>query len=229
MKPAYSEKSLLKDMANQDMNRTIDRLNASSQQPANFEPYQRPAQIIGTISTLDELKMYQARMGMLGNDMYTLALRAAGEKPELAAYFPEYSVAKESLALAEESRDQSGSPSKQKTENPPNKRAAGAKNSYNESAYSYKGYASKTDYFKNTKKIYAGLAETVKGAFKKIRSVYQSSSGVLGNKPDYAGRAVDSKTNEKIAALDFYRNKKQGIGRETPIGTDEDLETRLAA
>lgn len=94
---------------------------------------------------------------------------------------------------------------------------------YKSNQYSYK--VPKAAYIKPAlKKIYNGIDEEVKKFFGRLRSVYQSSSGVLRNVKMYRGQDnVNPRGN--VIMLDVYRaNQKQ---YKLPHPPDENLEQKL--
>lgn len=196
-------------------------------QDVKFEPHQgRPVSVIGTIRTGEEWANYLARTGSFGPFAYLAALLAAANNSELAAYIPDYSVAKESQLLAEQGRDQSGFFQQTTPQiNAANKHKP-AEKPYSANPYSYAPYSKAKMYLKSgIKKAYSGIEDEVKKLFGRIRSVYQSRMGVIRSRKTYEGQ--DNNPPENVISLDSYRRARQGVQYQQP--NDSSLEKRLAA
>mgnify|MGYP001576799066 CR=1 FL=1 len=196
---------------------------------AKFEPHQgTPVSVIGTIRTGEEWANYLARTGSLGPLAYLAALSATANDPRLAAYIPDYSVAKESQPLAEQGRDQSGFVQQTAPQiNATNKHGPSEKKPYSANPYSYTKYSA-TNLKSAFKKVYTGIEDEVKKLFSKIRSVYQSSRGIIRSRKLYWGRGITPVT-ENVVLLENYRKRNQQRQYNPPQSDNQDLEQRLAA
>lgn len=216
----------------QSLDNKLAILKGDQPTATKFEPHQgTPVSVIGTIKTEEEWANYLARTGSLGPFAYLAALSATANDPRLAAYIPDYSVAKESQPLAEQGRDQSGFVQQTAPQtNAANKHGPAEKKPYSANPYSYTKYSA-TNPKSAFKKVYTGIEDEFKKLFRKIRSVYQSSSGVLRitktskGKNDYGDSA-----NTGLISLDNYRvarNQRQ-YKAHTNVA-DNSLEERLSA
>lgn len=209
-------------LARQNLDRELKKQAGPTQNSA-FEPYQRPVPNIGTIRTDTEWALYAAESGSREAHIALWLLRSS--KPELSIYIPEYNVAKESMLLAESQRDQSGFVHQTKPETTPLKHKPQEKGHYKLNPYSYTPY-SKAAYLKSaSKKVYSGIEEEVKKLFGRIRSVYQSSSGVIRNRKRYEGKNEVPKND--VVSLDTYRQIAEKRKYIPPQATN--LEERVAA
>lgn len=205
----------------QDLSRMIDKLAKNVPNASHTEPYKGKA--LGSPATLDtyeKLNLHFARMGVGGDGAYAAVLLLISRNPELAIYLPEDSVARESkqtLPLAELSRDQSGfvqqtMPQTDFNNNKPQER------NYKNNPYSYARYV-KVGYFKSAAKAaYSRIEKEIRDAVTKIKGVYQSSRGFLRSGKNYRGQ--DNVPSGNVILLDSYRRAKP---------TDSvDLEGRIA-
>lgn len=182
------------------------------------------------IQTSEEFQFYLMLMGAYGRLGKLAAWYTIMRYPELAIYVSnEESVARQQKAkpLAETSRDQSGFV-EQIVPQINSTNSSFEKESYRSKPYSYKGYSPKA-YLKSTlekgKGFYSGLSKKVREAFGKIRSIYQSASGVIRSRKHYEGRNEAPRDN--VVILDAYRQATEKIKYNLP--QIDSLEKRLAA
>jgi len=203
------------------MNKAAENIKFSSYQAQPHEQIRMPA----TIKTADEFMLYLAKNRILGGDSYVIAILAASREPKLAIYLPDGGVEAKSLELAEQKRDQSGFVQQVSPQTSSGNKSELKNKKYSANPYSYRKSFYSADYFKSAAKaIYRGIDKKVREAFGKIRSVYQSSSGVFRDKKIY-----DSKDAAKgsVASLESYRTARNQ--RQYSLQhSDSDLEERVA-
>ena len=225
--PAVTEQSMnLRVIKQQDLARMIANTSATNYANPQSEPYQgRTPLIPATIKSEEELRVYFARLGVYGEGTRADSYLAASINPSLAAAFPDDGVPglieiaetkREALKIAQPTAQQSNAVNKSSERKP-----------YGANPYSYiKRALYSAEYSKLAAKIfYSGIEKMVK-AFKGIRSVYHSSSGVFRNKKTYDGKGISSAKNN-LVSLDSYRaarNQRQYI----PPHSSLDLEERVA-
>lgn len=209
-------------LVRQHLDAQLKRLIGTAQTAS--EPYQRPVSESGTIRA-EDFFFYAAESGSREARIALWIARAS--VPELTKYIPEYSVAKESMQLAEHGRDQSGFVQQTVPQiNATNKHGPAEKKPYSTNPYSYTKYSA-TNLKSAFKKVYTGIEDEVKKLFSKIRSVYQSRLGVLKGRKTYEGQ--DSKPSGNVISLDSYRVVRQGVQYQQPNDSSASLEKRLAA
>lgn len=215
----------------QDNNRQqLYRAIASIVQNSTFshqsEPYQGKTPLMpATVKNPDELWLYFARNGVLGRDAYLVAVIATSQEPILTNYLPKYSVANEALELSERKRNDSGTAHQNVHDFRRNflNRKSFKKEPYRNEQYSHQKYAS-TSYLNSAlRRGYTGIEEEVKKLFSRIRSIYQSASGMIRNRKRYAGRNETPMGN--VVSLDAYREVRE---RRNYISTQRTLEQRVA-
>lgn len=214
----------------QELGRMINEMaKAMPYFASQSEPHQgRTPLIPATIDTYEKLALYFARMGVFGDGAYADVLRFFSRNPKMAALLPDNRVATESLELVEQKRDESGFVHQTVPQlNVGNKNNKSEKKPYGADPYSYSKKPSySADYMKSVLKVaYNGIEKMVRGAFGKIRSIYQSSSGVLRSKKTYEGKSVSS-AKGNVVSLDKYRTARTKRHYGAP-NSDEDLEKRL--
>ena len=159
------------------------------------EPFQgRTPRIPATIKTYEELSLYFARMGVFGDGAYLSVILSLGVNPNLAIYLPEDGVA---AGEVEGKRDELTTKvvpqlNDAKNNNPFKNKQDGV----NPYSYNRKNPYS-SDYLRFVVKgRYSGIAKKAEDAFRKVRSIYHSSSGVFGIKKTYDGKGAPSTKNK---------------------------------
>ena len=216
MQKAIDYKILAKQYIDRQLNGLVGTARNTS-----IEPY-KPVKNTGTIRT-EDWAIYAAESGS-GEVRMALWL-ARANNPELTKLMPEiYTIARHSRKLAEEDRDQSGL-QQTKVNIPQNHEPQ--KNGYKSNPYSYVPYSKGKIYLKSAlKKVYSGIEEEVKKLFSKMRSIYQSSSGVIRDRKRYEGRNEPTKDN--VLSLDAYRKARERRAYNPPQGTLEERLERAA-
>ncbi|MEK6983361.1 MAG: hypothetical protein AABX33_02210 [Nanoarchaeota archaeon] len=177
------------DYRKQVLDKNLAKLRGNAAIPERFEPYKDAAiSIVATVRTEAEFVNYLSRMGTFGQVAYMAALLAVTQRPELAAYIPDYSVAKESLKLAEQGRDQSGSVQHAVPQINMDRQGTHPTHSYRKEPLSYQKYSLLIYLKSSAQKLYSPVESEVKKLFAGIRSVYQSSTGAFRARADYKGQ-----------------------------------------
>lgn len=166
------------------------------------EPYQRAAKIPSTIRTDNEWLLYLAYMGVLGYSAKIAAWTSAAKESKLAVYVPsEANVVGEFQVLAEDGRDGSGGAHQANPQTDERNRASFGTSPNNFNPYNYKGYSPNV-YLKpaleRAKSAYTGISKKVRETFGKIRSVYQSSAGVIKAISTYRGKSRDRAAEDPL-------------------------------
>lgn len=156
---------------------------------AELKERQQPKR--ATIQTPEELQFYLMLIGAYGREGKLAAWSTIMRYPELAVHVGrEDSVARqqEPKPIAELRRDQSGFVHQVLPQT--NNRESNSQNKpYKNNPYSYTPYSKAKIYLKSaSKKMYSRIEEEVEKLFSRIRSVYQSASGVIRSRKQYEGK-----------------------------------------
>ena len=192
----------------QDLGRMISRMEkAFPYATAQSEPHQgRTPLIPATIKTDEELQRYFAKLGVYGDGARADFYLILSSNPNLAAYHPDDGILDSPFGLIERRREELKTSQPIAQQNHVGNNDKNGKKSYGESPYSYNRKSPySAGYFKSAaKRLYNGIDKKVRETFGKIRSVYQSSSGVLKKRP-YDGKVY---SKDKLFSLNDYKTTK---------------------